>query len=68
MVEFHSRFSFVPKSLNYRTSSGSEQSKNCDENRLTHNGILSCFFQGFSNALFRNFLRPKAIRRRVECG
>ena len=34
----------------------------------SYNGILSCFFQGFSNALFRNFRRPKAIRFRVECG
>jgi hypothetical protein len=33
-----------------------------------HNGMLSCFFQGFSNALFRNFRKPKAIRFRVECG
>jgi hypothetical protein len=33
-----------------------------------HNGILSCFFHGFSSALFRNFRSPKAIRRRVECG
>jgi hypothetical protein len=33
-----------------------------------YNGILSCFFQGFSNALFRSFLNPNATRRRVECG
>ena len=34
----------------------------------SYNGILSCFFQGFSNVLFRNFLKPNAIRLRVECG
>ena len=33
-----------------------------------HNGILSCFFQGFSRLLFRNLRKPKAIRLRVECG
>ncbi len=51
------------------TMEGANARKNqTHDNLLNHNGILSCFFQGFSNALFRNFLRPKAIRRRVECG
>lgn len=35
---------------------------------INHNGILSCFFQGFSSCFVRSFLSPSAIRRRVECG
>ena len=33
-----------------------------------HNGILSCFFHGFSSCLFLSLRSPNAILRRVECG
>src|SRR5829696_171778 len=35
---------------------------------VAHNGMLSCFFHGFSSCLFRSLRRPSATRRRVECG
>ena len=33
-----------------------------------HNGMLSCFFHGFSSTFPRSLRNPSAIRRRVECG
>ena len=35
---------------------------------IYHNGILSCFFHGFSSCLVRSLRSPSAIRLRVECG
>ena len=35
---------------------------------ISHSGMLSCFFQGFSSTFPRSFLNPSAIRRLVECG
>ena len=34
----------------------------------TYNGMLSCFFQGFSSFLWRSMLSARATRLRVECG
>lgn len=33
-----------------------------------YNGMLSCFFQGFSSVLLRSRRSARLIRRRVECG
>src|SRR5882672_8457071 len=37
-------------------------------NGNTHNGILSCFFQGFFSCLLRSMARARQRRRRVPCG
>ena len=36
--------------------------------RVAHNGILSCFFQGFSSSLPRNIANARVTRLRVEWG
>ncbi len=54
--------------LNDRAYTYAQKSDDCDDNRVSHNGILSCFFHGFSSTFPRSLRNPSAILFRVECG
>ena len=40
----------------------------CVDTPIPHNGMLSCFFQGFSSFLLRSMARARERRLRVACG